>query len=205
MVRLVIGLAVPFDLLDSMMWSIVATAFLLGVAGLRLPIKGATGLVDEHGKNVRVGLAITLGANGLYLFITGLSISIRWPFVPLGGVYNVLYGGSASLAGLVLLSASVALFLNLGLKEVSYFAVVLGLYLVVDAMSIVRYGLTSTPPYSTAMYLAPAVAAFLSVPFTHTNNKWLRWLFAIVAFLFALLWVYEAANTTWGHLAPPPK
>jgi putative membrane protein len=197
--------APPYDLLDSMMWSIVATAFLLGVAGLRLPIK-ATGLVDEHGKNVRVGLAIALGATGLYLFITGLLINVRWPFTPLGGVYNVLFGGSASLAGLVLLSASVALFLNVGLKEVSYFAVVLGVYLVVDAVSIIRYGLTSTPPFSTAMYLAAAVVAFLSIPFTHTSNKWIRWLFTVAAFLFALFWLYEAANTTLGHLAPPlPK
>jgi putative membrane protein len=122
----------------------------------------------------------------------------------LGGIYNVLFGGSASLAGLVLISASVALFLNVGLKEVSYFAVVLGLYLLVDAVSIIRYGLTSTPPISTALYLAAAVTAFLSIPFTHTNNKWLKWLFTVVAFLFALLWIYEAANTTWGHLAPPP-
>ena len=195
--------APPYDLLDSMMWSIVATAFLLGVAGLRLPIK-STGLVDEHGKNVRLGLAIALGATGLYLFIAGLFISIRWPFTPLGGIYNVLFGGSASLAGLVLLSVSVALFLNVGLREVSYFAAVLGAYLVVDAVSIIRYWLTSTPPMSTAMYLAAAFAAFLSIPFTHTNNKWLKWLFAVAAFAFALLWIYEAANTTWGHLAPPP-
>ena len=185
------------------MWSIVATAFLLGVAGLRLPIK-ATGLVDEHGKNVRLGLAIALGATGLYLFIAGLFISVRWPFTLLGGIYNVLFGGSASLAGLVLLSASVALFLNVGLREVSYFAVVLGVYLVVDAVSIIRYGLTSTPPLSTAMYLAAAVAAFLSTPITHTNNKWLRWLFTVAALLFALVWIYEAANTTMSHLLPPP-
>jgi uncharacterized membrane protein len=188
-----------------MMWSIVATAVLLGVGGLRLPFKASSGSVDEDGGDIRIGLAITLGATGFYLFITGLSISVRWPFATIaGGVYNVLFGGSASLAGLLLLAASVSLFLNKGLKVVSYFAVIVGLYLVVDAASIFHYGLTTNPALSTVYFLVPAVAAFLSIPAFHTDNKWLRWLFTIAAFLFALLWLYNAANTTWGHLAPPP-
>ncbi|HKM49868.1 MAG TPA: DUF981 family protein [Candidatus Bathyarchaeia archaeon] len=194
----------PFDLLDSMMWSIVATGVLLGVGGLRLPYKASSGLVDKDGEDVRIGLAISLGATGFYLFIAGVSISIHWPFVYSGGVYNVLFGGSASIAGLVLLSASAALFLNHGLKVVSYFAAVMGAYLVVDAMSILKYGLTSHPPFTAIFYLATGVAAFLSVPAMNTDKKWLRWLFAIAAFLFALLWLYNAANATWGNLAPPP-
>ena len=194
----------PYDLLDSMMWSIVATAVLLGVGGLRLPFKASNDAVQESEKGVRVGLATALGATGFYLFATGLSISVHWPFTSAGGVYNVLFGGSASLAGLVLLSAAAALFLNQGLREVSYFAAVLGLYLMVDAASILRYGLTGTPPLSAVYYLIAGVTGFLSVPAFHTDNKKLRWLFTISAFLFAALWLYGAANTTFGHLAPPP-
>jgi uncharacterized membrane protein len=194
----------PFDLLDSMMWSIVATAVLLGVGGLRLPYKASTGTVEKEGEDERVGFAIALGAAGFYLFIAGVFISFRWPFPFSGGVYNVLYGGSASLAGLVLMSSSVALFLNNGLKAVSYFAAVLGLYLVVDAVSIVTYGLSLNPSLTTVYYLAAAASTFLSVPAMHTDNKWLRWLFAGVAFLFALLWFYNATTTTLAHLAPPP-
>lgn len=171
-----------------------------------MPFKASSGVVEERGKGVRIGLAITLGATGFYLFATGVLISVRWPFTNSGGVYNILFGGSASLAGLVLLSVSAALFLNQGLKGVSYFAATLGAYLIVDAISIFRYGLTGNPLLSAVYYLAPGVTAFFSVPAMHTDNKWVRWLFAIAAFLFALLWLYNAANTTWGHLAPPsPK
>lgn len=186
------------------MWSIVAGAVLLGVGGLRLPYKASTGAVEKEGAGERVGFAIALGAVGFYLFVAGVFISFKWPFPYSGGVYNVLFGGSASLAGLVLLSASAALFLNNGLKAVSYFAAVLGLYLVVDAVSIITYGLTENPSQTTVYYLAAAASTFLSVPAMHTDNKWLRWLFAGVAFLFALLWFYNAYNTTLGHLAPPP-
>jgi uncharacterized membrane protein len=187
-----------------MMWSIVAAAVLLGVGGFRLPYKASTGLVDKGGEGERIGFAIALGATGFYLFITGVFISVRWPFPFTGGVYNVLYGGSASLAGLVLLATSAALFLNNGLKVVSYFAAVLGLYLVVDAVSIITYGLSTNPPLTTVYYLAAAASTFLSVPTMHTDKKWLRWLFAGVAFLFALLWFYNATTTTLAHLAPPP-
>ena len=176
----------------------------MGVGALRLPYKASTGFVDKDGAGERIGFAIALGAAGFYLFIAGVFISVRWPFPFSGGVYNVLFGGSAALAGLVLLSVSAALFLNKGLRPVSYFAAVLGLYLVVDAVSISRYGLTSNPPQTTVYYLAAAASSFLSVPAMHTDNKWLRWLFAGVAFLFALVWLYNATDTTLSHLAPPP-
>lgn len=195
----------PFDYLDSMMWSIVASGVLLGIAMLRLPYKASSDSVEAERKNLATGLAISLGAAGLYLFITGMAISLTWPYGAIsGGVYNVLFGGAAALGGLVLLAGSVALFLNRGLQAVSYFAVVLGLYLIVDAISILNYQLTREPTLSALLYLAPAAATFLSVPATHIDNKRLRWLFAIFAFLFAVAWLIFASQVTFGHLEPPP-
>lgn len=199
-----IGLALPFDYLDSMAWDIVISAVLLGVAAIRLPYKASSDSIEEGGKNLRTGFAAAIGASGLYLFITGIAISFTWPYAFSGGVYNILFGGVAALGGLVLLAASVALFLNAGLSAVSYFAVVAGLYAVVDAIAMVNYRLTKSPELSALGYLSFAAAAFLSVPATHSDNKWLRWLFAVFAFLFAIAWLYQAANFTWGHLQPPP-
>ncbi len=198
-------MVLPFDYLDSMMWSIVASGVLLGIAMLRLRYKASSDSVEDEGKNLAKGLAIPLGAAGLYLFVTGIAISLTWPFGAIsGGVYNVLFGGAAALGGLVLLSASVALFLGRGLQAVSYFAVVVGLYLIVDAVSILNYQLTREPTLSALLYLAPAAATFLSVPATHIDNKWLRRLFAVFAFLFAVAWLVFASQVTLGHLEPPP-
>jgi len=203
-------MVMPFDYLDSMAWSIVVSAVLVGIAAIRLPYKASKGSVEEEGKNLRLGFAAAIGASGLYLFITGLAISLQWPFgIPYGaqfaspytgGQYNILFGGVASLGGLVLLATSVALLLNVGLSAVSYFAAVAGLYAAVDAYAIVTARLTRSPELSALGYLGFAAAAFLSVPATHSDNKWLRWLFAIFAFLFAIAWLYEAANFTLGHL-----
>lgn len=204
-------MAIPFDYLDSMAWDIVISAVLLGIAALRLPYKASSDSVEERGKNLRLGFAAAIGAAGLYLFITGIAISVTWPFgfpyggqftppAYVGGQYNILFGGVAALGGLALLAASVALFFNASLSTVSYFAVVAGLYAVVDAYAMISARLTKAPELSALGYLAFTAAAFLSVPATHSDNKWLRRLFAVFAFLFAIAWLYEAANFTLGHL-----
>lgn len=199
-------MALPFDYLDSMAWDIVVSAVLLGIAAIRLPYRASSDSVEESGKNLRKGFAAAIGASGFYLFITGISISFMWPFASSAGLYNILFGGVAALGGLVLLATSAALFLNGGLSAVSYIAVVVGLYAVVDAVAILNYGLTrsDTRWLAALSYLAFSAAAFLSVPATHSDNKWLRRLFAVFAFLFAIAWLAEAALFTWGHLAPPP-
>jgi uncharacterized membrane protein len=194
-----------------MAWDIAVSAVLLGIAALRLPYKASKDSVEEGGKNLRTGFAAALGASGLYLFITGLAISLTWPFgfpfggqftgpAYAGGQYNVLFGGIATFGGLLLLATSAALFLNVGLSAVSYFAAVVGLYAVIEAYAMVTVRLTRSPELAALGYLSFAAAAFLSVPATHSDNKWLRWLFAIFAFLFAIAWLYQAANFTLGHL-----
>jgi putative membrane protein len=187
-----------------MMYSIVASGVIAGIAAIRLRYKASSGSIEDEGKNMGKGLGIALGLTGFYLFITGIAISFTWPFAISGGLYNVLFGGAAALSGLVLLAFSTALFLGHGLQAASYFGFIVGLYLLVDAYAISKYNLTRDPTMSTLLYLAPAAVLILSVPATHLNNKWMRWLFAIVAFLFSIAWLYFAINVTIGHLQPPP-
>lgn len=197
-----------FDYLDSMMWSIAASGIILGVAALRLRYKASSDSIDEEQKNLASGFGVALGATGFYLFITGISISFNWPFTSNGGVYNILFGGASALGGLVLLTVAAALFFRRGLQACSYFALVLGIYLLVDAITIFNSNglavkLTSDPIKSTLLYLAPVAPLILSVPATHIQNKWARWVFAIFAFVFAIAWLYFGYATTPSHLKPP--
>jgi uncharacterized membrane protein len=202
------NMVLAFDYLDSMMWSIAASGLILGIAALRLRYKASTDSFDEQQKSLARGLGIALGVNGFYLFATGLSIGFLWPFTMSGGLYNVLFGGVAVLGGLLLLSVASAMFLGHGLQASSYFALVLGLYLIIDAYSILYYStgtakITKDPTLSAMLYLAPAAALIFSVPATHIDNKWVRRIFAVFALLFAIGWLYFALNVTFGHLAPP--
>jgi uncharacterized membrane protein len=196
-------LAAPIlDFLDSMMWGIAASGVILGVAALRLRYKPSTDSIDEEQKNVSTGLGVALGATGFYIFITSLAISFGlFPqFGTPSSRYNILFGGVGALGGLVLLSGSAALLLRRGVQACTYIAAVLGLYLISDAYSVWTYKLTSDPTKTTLLYLAPAIALLLTVPAMHLQNKWFRWLWAIVAFIFAGAWLYFAMTTTPAHL-----
>ncbi|OGD45842.1 hypothetical protein A3K70_04590 [Candidatus Bathyarchaeota archaeon RBG_16_48_13] len=186
-----------------MMYSIAASGILSGIALWKLPYRASTDAIEESGHNMSRGLAIAIGLNGLFLFLSGTHILFNWIFTSPGGGPNILFGGVAALGGLNLMGFSAALFWNRGLKAVSYSAAVLGAYLVVDAYSILAYGMTSDPLKSALAYLSVAAATFLSVPATHSDNKWLRLLFSIGAIAYAAAWLYLGANTTFGHLKPP--
>lgn len=119
----------------------------------------------------------------------------------------MLFGGAAALGGLVVLSTAAALYFGHGLQATSYFAFVVGLYLIVDAYSIISYStdavkITREPLLSALLYLAPATAMVLSVPAVHLQNKWTRRIFGVFALLFAVAWLYFAYTVTYGHLKP---
>ncbi|MGA2681460.1 MAG: DUF981 family protein [Candidatus Bathyarchaeia archaeon] len=195
-------MVVAFDFLDAMAWDVSLSAFLLCMGAIMLRYKVSSGLVNENTGNLGRGFAIAAGAAGSYLFLSGMMISFRWPFNLSSGVYNVLFGGIATLGGLVLLTGAISLFLNANLKPVSYFAAFVGLYAFVDAYSILKYSLTSSPLTSALGYLSFAAPALLSVPAAHFANKWWRWLFVLFSILFAVAWLYQAANFTYAHLNP---
>jgi uncharacterized membrane protein len=198
----VINVVLSLDFLDTMAWDIVIGAALLAIGSLKLHYKFKEGRFDAE-KNLRLGFAIAAGASGFYLFITGLSISFMWPFAAQSsGVYNVLFGGIATLGGLLLLAGSVAVFKDADLRPITYFAFVAGLYALVDSYAIMHYSLTNSPIVATLGYLGFAAPAIISVPAAHLSDKRWRYIFAVFAFLFAAVWFIEAATFTIAHLEP---
>jgi uncharacterized membrane protein len=196
-------MVLSLDFLDSMAWDIVIAAVLLAVGPLRLHYNNKEGRFDAESQNLRLGLAVAVGASGFYLFVAGLAISFLWPYAALsGGVYDVLFGGIATLGGLLLMAGSIALFRDADLRPIAYFAFVAGLYALVDSYAIMRYSLTSSPIVSALGYIGFAAPAILSVPATHLSDKRWRYLFTIFAFLFAAVWLIEAATFTIAHLQP---
>jgi len=188
------------DFLDVIAWDVVIAAFLLAVGSLTLAYNPKERRVDDQTAKIRLSFAIATGASGFYLFISGLAISLIWPFTISSGVYNVLFGGIATLGGLILLAGSVALALNVDPRPITYFAAIGGLYALVDAYAILRYRLTSSPVIAALGYLGFAAPALFSVPAAQFADKRWRYLFAIFAFLFVAVWLIEAATFTIDHL-----
>jgi uncharacterized membrane protein len=190
------------DFLATMAWDVALSGILLAAGAVKLHYQASTASIDEKDSKFRMGFAAAIGACGFYLFLSGVDISFTWPFTMSGGVYNVLFGGIATLGGLLLLTVSLAVFLNADLRLVAYFAAVVGMYSVIDAYAIIHYGLTNAPLLAALGYLSFAAPAFLSVPASHSENKLWRWLFVLFAILFAVAWLYQAASFTLDHLVP---
>jgi len=110
---------------------------------------------------------------------------------------------SYSIGGLLLLAIGAALYTNSGLRPISYFAGIVGIYAINDVIAILTYRLSKTPEIAALAYLAFALTAFLSIPLTHVNNKIARWLFVIVAALFGIIWLFLASTFTLSHLKAP--
>ena len=102
-------MVLAYDFLDTMAWDVAISAVLLAIGSLTLPYNAKEGRIDDQAKHARLGFAIAGGASGFYLFLSGVAISFLWPFTFAGGVYNVLFGGIATLGGLMVLAGSVAL------------------------------------------------------------------------------------------------
>jgi uncharacterized membrane protein len=64
--------------------------------------------------------------------------------------------------------------------------------------------LTRTPEFSSVIFALLGLSSVLSLPAVYTGNKTFLRVFGIVVIITGLLWLYEAANVTYGHLAPPP-
>jgi uncharacterized membrane protein len=200
--RAAIYMVMSFDFLDTMAWDVAISGFLLAVGSIALRNNSSTAQIDEKNKSLKHGFAVAIGACGFYLFLSGVAISFIWPFAISGGVYNVLFGGIATLGGLVLLAGALALFLNADLRPVTYLAAVTGLYAAVDAYAIISNGLTNSPLLAALGYLSFTAPALLSVPATHSKSRLWRWLFMVFALVFAAAWLYQATNFTLSHLQP---
>ncbi len=191
------------DFLDGMMWALSAGGALIGIGALRLHIKQADDAVEEPDRPAAKGYSIMIGLIGIFLFITGLSISLLWPFNFGGGVYNVLFGGPAAVGGLLLIGTAAALILGNGLREISYAAAVTGIYLLVDGVAILKYTLTTAPTEAALLYGGLGVASILSLPaFTLKAKAW-KYLFAAVVLVSSIGWLIFAANASLSHLQPP--
>lgn len=203
----------PFDYLDTMSWAIGASGALVAIAAFRLKYNASTDSFEEENRNIGKGIGIALGITAFYIFLTGISISFIWPFSFSGGVYNILFGGAASLAGLVLLTTAIAFYFGRGFQAASYFGFIVGLYLL--DMAIAVYStigaapasvLTKDPMKTTLLYLAPAILLMYSPFAAHIKSKYARWVFGILALAFSIAWLYFAYSTTLSHLGafPPP-
>lgn len=136
---------------------------------------------------------------GLLSLVTGLHLSFNWP---LPGAYNVGYGDTTTLFGVVFLATSIAIWQGWSLLPVSIYAFFAGIDAVIVGIRIFSLGLTKEPLLSAVGFILAGLGGLGAAPYFlwFKGNKTVRMLGALLLLATAVLWAVTFYNALWGHM-----
>ena len=137
---------------------------------------------------------------GLLALILGLQLAFTWP---LPGSYNIAFGDTTTLFGVVFLMAALSLSQGWSLIPVSIFAFFAGVDGLLVGARILSLGLTQEPLLSAVGFVLAGLGGIFSAPFFmfFRNNKGFRMLAILVLLATAGIWAITFYGALWGHLA----
>ncbi|MHB1470677.1 MAG: DUF981 family protein [Thermoplasmataceae archaeon] len=139
---------------------------------------------------------------GMFDLISGYEMSFTWP-LPSG--YNMLFGDPLLFFGLLLVAASVMVYKNMKVSSLSILFVILGIYVLTGAGSILTYHLESGNNLISAMglFIIDGVAAILAPVVTMKPagpGKFVYYLEFVLLVLGSLLALFIGYLALPGHL-----
>ena len=139
-------------------------------------------------------------ATGLLGLITGLQLAFTWP---LPGSYNIAFGDTSTLFGIVFLATSLALWQGWDLIPVSIYAFFAGVEAILVGFVILSQGLTKSPLISGAGFMLAGLGGVGAFPFFmwFKGNKAVRWIAILVLLATAALWAVTFYGSLGGHMA----
>lgn len=137
---------------------------------------------------------------GLVALITGLHLSFNWP---LPGSYNIGYGETTTLFGVVLLTTGLALWQGWNLIPVSIYAFFAGMDAIVLGVRIFSLQLTKEPLISAVGFILAGLGGVAAAPFFlfFRNNRTIRLIGILLLLATAAIWAVTFYGALWEHLA----
>ena len=139
-------------------------------------------------------------AAGLISLITGLQLSFTWP---LPGSYNIAFGDTSTLFGVVFLATSLALWQDWDLIPVSIYAFFAGAEAILVGYVIMSQKLTQEPLLSAIGFFLAGLGGVGAFPFFmwFKDNKAVRWVAIAILVVTAALWAVTFYGSVIGHMA----
>jgi putative membrane protein len=136
---------------------------------------------------------------GLLALITGLHLSFNWP---LPGSYNVGYGDTTTLFGIVFLSTALALWNGWNLTPVAIYSFFAGLDAIIVGLRIFSLQLTKEPLISAVGFILAGLGGVGAAPFFlwFRDNRTVRLLGVLLLLATAAIWGVTFYGSLWGHL-----
>lgn len=154
------------------------------------------GLDSTHQKRWVPGFGMT----GAIALVTGLHMIFTWP---ISGSFNIAFGETTVLFGILFITTSIALALDWDLLTVAIYGFFAGLAAIVLGIRIINLGLTRRPLVSGIGFILTGLGGVLASPtlvYLRTNKAW-RIMGAVVLIVAALIWAFTGYMAYWGHLA----
>ncbi|MBD2336843.1 DUF981 domain-containing protein [Calothrix sp. FACHB-156] len=175
------------DYITLMLINMVAGLFLLADYVYR-------GIVSDHQKHWIPGFGVT----GAIALTTGLHMSFTWP---IRGSFNIAFGETTILLGILFIGAAIALALGWDLLTLAIYAFFAGLVAIVVGFRIINLGLTKQPLISGIGFILTGLGGVFAAPtlYLKTNRTW-RLIGAAVLIAAALIWAFIGYMAYWDHL-----
>jgi putative membrane protein len=176
------------DYLTLLMINMVAGTALLAYYVLK-------GVTAEDSRPFAAGFLMV----GLVAFLGGAHMVATWP---LPGSYNIGFGESTLLFGVVFLGAAWALAKGWDLLPVAIYAFFAGIDALLVGLRIIDLGLTKHPLASGIGFLLAGLGGIAAAPGLALLKKsqLFRYIAAAVLLAITAFWAYTFYSSLWGHL-----
>ena len=144
--------------------------------------------------------AAAFGLTGLLSIILGLRISFTWP---LPGSYNVGFGDTTTLFGVVFLGAAISLAKGWDLKPIALYAFFAGIDAVIVGIRTWSLQLGKEPLIASFGFILAGLGGLFAFPFFQwfRDNKTFRWVAILILLATATIWAISFYGALWNHMA----
>lgn len=140
---------------------------------------------------------------GLVAAVCGFAMTFSWP---LPSPYNIAFGETSIMLGMLLLGAAWSLSKGWNLLPLGIYAFVAGLVAILIGIRVADAGLTSNPPLTAAGFILTGSGGVFAGPILHFRQFFvLRRIGSVALFVAAIIWSYTGLMAYWVHLQPKPQ
>ncbi|HEY9630999.1 MAG TPA: DUF981 domain-containing protein [Coleofasciculaceae cyanobacterium] len=138
------------------------------------------------------------GMVGAIALVTGLHMTFTWPVI---GSFNIAYGETSVLFGILFIGTSLALATGWDLLTLSIYGFFAGLVSLLIGVRFINLGLTPTPLRVGIAFILVGLGGVFSAPTLYfRKNRLLRTVGAIVLLVAALIFTHIGLDAYWAHL-----
>jgi|SRR4028118_389334 putative membrane protein len=138
------------------------------------------------------------GMVGAIALVTGLHMTFTWPVI---GSFNIAYGETSVLFGILFIGTSLALATGWDLLILSIYGFFAGLVSLLIGVRFINLGLTPTPLRVGIAFILVGLGGVFSAPTLYfRKNRLLRTIGAIVLLVAALIFTHIGLDAYWAHL-----